>query len=115
MSKPRPVVAALMMSATRFTDHELAAYQRDGFIVARELFGNDEIGKLRRFAENDPSFANSLYGRKDSAGNETKLALWNHAGDDLYSMFARSPRVVDRMEQVLGGEVYLYHMKMMLK
>ena len=48
-------------------------------------------------------------------GNETKLALWNHAGDDLYSMFARSPRIVDRMEQALGGEVYLYHMKMMLK
>ena len=30
-------------------------------------------------------------------------------------MFARSPRIVDRMEQALGGEVYLYHMKMMLK
>ena len=52
---------------------------------------------------------------KMPTGHETKLALWNHAGDDLYSMFARSPRIVDRMEQVLGGEVYLYHMKMMLK
>ena len=30
-------------------------------------------------------------------------------------MFARSQRIVDRMEQALGGEVYLYHMKMMLK
>ena len=45
----------------------------------------------------------------------TKLTLWNHAGDDLYSMFSRSPRIVDRMEQLLGGEVYHYHTKMMLK
>lgn len=98
-----------------FTPDQLAAYQSDGFFVARQLFAGDEIEKLRRFAEQDPSFANSVYGRKDSAGNETKLALWNHAGDDLYSMFARSVRIVDRMEQALGGEVYLYHMKMMLK
>lgn len=100
---------------SHFTDHELANYQRDGFYVARRLFAPDEIDKLRRFAECDPSFASSVYGRKDATGHETKLALWNHAGDDLYSMFARSPRIIERMEQALGGEVYLYHMKMMLK
>jgi len=103
------------MTSTRFTDHELADYERDGFYVVRRLFDPDEIDKLLRFAKEDPSFASSLYGRKDAEGNETKLALWNYAGDDLYSMFARSPRIVDRMEQALGGEVYLYHMKMMLK
>ncbi len=102
------------MQAT-FTPSELRAYQQDGFFVARKLFDAGEIGKLRQFAQEDPSFAASVYGRKDSTGKETKLALWNQAGDDLYSMFARSPRIVDRMEQALGGEVYLYHMKMMLK
>src|SRR4051794_27714924 len=101
------------MSPDCFSDRELDAYQRDGFFVVRQLFSDAEIGKLRRFAESDPNFASSLYGRKDSAGHETKLALWNHAGDDLYSMFARSESIVDRMEQALGGEVYLYHMKMM--
>jgi ectoine hydroxylase len=103
------------MTTTRFTDPELADYQRDGFYVVHRLFEADEIDKLLRFAKEDPSFASSLYGRKDASGHETKLALWNHAGEDLYSMFARSVRIVDRMEQALGGEVYLYHMKMMLK
>jgi ectoine hydroxylase len=99
----------------RFSEGELAQYSRDGFFVVRGLFAPEEIDKLLRFAKEDPSFAGGVYGRKDAAGNETKLALWNHAGDDLYSMFARSPRIVERMEQALGGEVYLYHMKMMLK
>src|SRR5687768_17548121 len=99
----------------QFSPTELTQYGRDGYFVARGLFDAGEIGKLLRFAQEDPSFKDSVYGRKDAAGNETKLALWNHAGDDLYSMFARSPRIVDRMEQALGGEVYLYHMKMMLK
>jgi ectoine hydroxylase-related dioxygenase (phytanoyl-CoA dioxygenase family) len=103
------------VNATQFSNRELADYQRDGFFVVRQLFQRDEIDKLLQFAQEDPSFAGSVYGRKDAAGHETKLALWNHAGDDLYSMFARSPRIVERMEQVLEGEVYLYHMKMMLK
>ena len=103
------------MIASRFSERELADYELDGFLIVRGLFDGDETEKLLRFAQEDPSFAGSVYGRKDSSGHETKLALWNHAGDDLYSMFARSPRIVDRMEQALGGEVYLYHMKMMLK
>ena len=103
------------MAATDFSNKELEAYQRDGFFVVPSLFDAGEIKKLHRFAQEDPSFASSVYGRKDASGHETKLALWNHAGNDLYSMFARSPRIVDRMEQALGGEVYLYHMKMMLK
>jgi len=100
---------------SRFTPDQLAAYQSHGYFVARGLFAGNEIDKLLGFAKEDPTFASSVYGRKDANGNETKLALWNHPGDDLYSMFARSERIVDRMEQMLGGEVYLYHMKMMLK
>ncbi|MDX1944372.1 MAG: phytanoyl-CoA dioxygenase family protein [Pirellulaceae bacterium] len=103
------------MLSPLFATDELAAYERDGYYIVRGLFERDEIDKLLRFALEDPSFAGSVYGRKDATGHETKLALWNHAGEDLYSMFARSLRIVERMEQALGGEVYLYHMKMMLK
>jgi ectoine hydroxylase-related dioxygenase (phytanoyl-CoA dioxygenase family) len=70
---------------------------------------------LLRFAKSDSALMAGSTARLDSAGNQTKLTLWNHAGDDLYSMFSRSPRIVDRMEQFLGGEVYHYHTKMMLK
>jgi ectoine hydroxylase-related dioxygenase (phytanoyl-CoA dioxygenase family) len=101
------------MTTTRFTDLELAEYRRR-FRRSR-LFEQGEIDKLLRFAKEDPSFSRPASMAERRRGHETKLALWNHAGDDLYSMFARSPRVVDRMEQALGGEVYLYHMKMMLK
>jgi hypothetical protein len=94
---------------------ELAQYQREGYLLVRHLFEPGEIGKLLAFAENDPQLPSQAYGRRDAQGKETKLALWNHAGDDLYSMFARHPRIVRPMEQLLAGEVYLYHMKMMLK
>lgn len=103
------------MTEHAFTPQELAAYERDGYVLVRRLFDAEEMALLLQHARQDPALASSAYGRKDSTGLETRLALWNYAGDDLYSMFSRSPRIVNRMEQILGGEVYHWHTKMMLK
>ncbi len=94
---------------------DLVAFDRDGYLLVRQLFDAEETSILLTYARQDPALAAGAYARRDAAGNETRLALWNHAGDDLYSMFSRSPRIVDRMEGFLGGEVYHYHTKMMLK
>lgn len=99
----------------RLSPEHVAQYERDGYILVPELFAADEMETLLAYAKSDERLLASAYARRDAAGNETKLALWNHAGDDLYSMFSRSPRIVDKMEQLLGGEVYHYHTKMMLK
>ena len=53
--------------------------------------------------------------RDDGAGNAVRLALWNHPGDGIYGMFARSKRLVNRVEQLLEDEAYHYHSKMVLK
>ena len=41
--------------------------------------------------------------------------LWNHPGDDLYGMFSRNRRIVDRVEELLTDEPYHYHSKMIMK
>ena len=51
----------------------------------------------------------------DTKGRRTNLSLWNHPGDDIYGMVGRCHRIVDAMEQLLGGEVYHYHSKMSAK
>lgn len=96
-------------------DEQLAAYERDGYVLYRGLFAPDEMQILLEFARRDPALLQSAYARRDAQGNETKLALWNEAGESLYSMFSRSPRLVDAAEQLLGQEVYHWHTKMMLK
>jgi hypothetical protein len=98
-----------------FTTEELARYHRDGYLLVPALFDQEEMRILLAYAKNDEALVAGATGRKDSTGQVTKLTLWNLAGDDLYGMFSRSPRIVDRMEQILGGEVYHYHTKMMLK
>lgn len=100
---------------TPFSAAELKQFESDGFVLVRSLYTSDEMRKLLDFTQADPRLTGSTYGKKDASGQETKLALWNDPGEDLYSMFSRNPRNVDRMEQLLGGEVYHWHTKMMQK
>jgi ectoine hydroxylase len=86
-----------------------------GYVILRGLFSANEMDHLLKFAKQDARLSEQATARKDAAGKQTKLALWNETGNDLYSAFASCPRIVKRMEAFLCGEVYLYHMKMMLK
>ncbi len=100
---------------TLFTPEQRAQYERDGFVIVRSLFDTEEIGLMREAMEQDPALRASLYDRKDAEGKSTRMATWNHPGDSVYGLAARSRRVVDTMEDMLGGEVYHYHSKLTAK
>ncbi len=98
-----------------FTPEQQIAYERDGYVLVRSLFDQEEIALLRGAIETDPQLQSSLYDRHDAAGKSTRMATWNHPGDSVYGLAARSHRVVDTMEAMLGGEVYHYHSKLTAK
>ena len=93
----------------------LDEYGRNGFVVARRMFNGEEIGLLRRAAKEDRELDQHSYGRGDGEGGVVRLSLWNHPGDTIYGMFARCETVVNTAETLLGGEVYHYHSKMIMK
>ena len=97
------------------TAAQRAAYERDGYILIPSLFDTEEIALLRGAIETDPQLQASLYNRNDASGKATRMATWNHPGDSVYGLAARSHRVVDTMEDMLGGEVYHYHSKLTAK
>lgn len=94
---------------------QLKSYWEDGFILLKGLFDPEEIAMLKKAALSDRELDKRSYGREDGEGGNVRLSLWNHPGDTIYGMFARSERVVNAAEQLLGGEVYHYHSKMILK
>ncbi|MEE8469314.1 MAG: phytanoyl-CoA dioxygenase family protein, partial [Planctomycetota bacterium] len=53
--------------------------------------------------------------RHDHAGNVTRLSLRNELGDDVFSATVRCARIASTMTTLLGGEVYHYHHKVMIK
>ena len=91
------------------------AFREDGFILLKGLFDTEEIEMLRTTAHADRELDKHSFSRADGEGGKVRLSLWNHPGDNLYGMFARSNRMVNRAEELLGDEVYHYHSKMILK
>ena len=97
------------------SDAAVREYHDRGFHVARGLFDGDETDLLRRAAKEDRELDQRSFGRADGEGGTVRLSLWNHPGDGIYVTFARSERMVRSCERLLGGEVYHYHSKMIMK
>jgi len=103
-----------MVATGPLSKAQIEQFQQDGYIFV-QLFDAEEMTLLLNTARADHNMISHNIPVKDAAGRQSKLSLWNHPGDDIYGMIARSHRVVDSMEQLLGGEIYHYHSKMMLK
>ena len=104
-----------MTSFIHLDNSDRAAFERDGYVFKRGMFTPDEVALCNRVIATDPAIQGSRLKVADAAGGSTELALWNHPGDDVFGMFARCERVAGGAEQLLGGEVYHYHSKMIMK
>ncbi len=100
---------------TVLSPEQRAAFDRDGYVLIRGFFDSEEASLLQRAVEEDPAIRGHFYDRGDAEGMTTKMAVWNHPGDSVYGYAARSRKMVDTMEDLLGGEVYHYHSKITAK
>ncbi len=103
------------MNRKLLTDFEVAKYHQDGFFIAKAFFDRQEIDLLSKSARQDNELDKHSFGRRDGEGGTVRLSLWNHPGEGIYGMFARSERIVRSVEKILQGEVYHYHSKMIMK
>jgi hypothetical protein len=111
----RPASYDLPDNSRPLGDAQIEQFHRDGYLMAQGLFDQEEMDLLLSTAKHDQEMLSHGFGIKDTKGLVSKLSLWNHPGDDIYGMIGRCRRVVDSCEQLLGGEVYHYHSKMILK
>ena len=97
------------------TADEIGRYHTDGFFVVERLFDTEEIELLKSIARADRQMQLAAASRGDGEGGAIRLVVENELRDDIYGAIVRSRRIVDTMEVLLGGEVYHYHHKLILK
>ena len=103
------------MGHPSITDQDMAAFDRDGYVIKRAFFSHEEIALVGDALHGDAAVRERAYGLADGQGGATIIALWNHPGDDTLGLVPRVERVVGGMERLLGGEVYHYHSKVTSK
>jgi ectoine hydroxylase len=103
------------MRKDSLTEQECARYAKDGYLLIKEMLSREEIELLGKAAREDRILDQHSYQKADGEGGTVRLSLWNHPTDTIYGMVARSNSLVSCAEQLLGGEVYHYHSKMIMK
>ena len=77
------------------TRQQVEQFHRDGYLIGKGLFDQEEMDLLLTTAKHDQNMLSHGFGVKDRSGLRSKLSLWNHPGDDIYGMFCRCRRMVD--------------------
>ncbi|XP_003385392.2 PREDICTED: uncharacterized protein LOC100635181 [Amphimedon queenslandica] len=91
------------------------SFEEQGYVIVKSLLSEAELRKLQASLESDSELLKHSYARADGSGRVSRMALWKHPGKDISGMIARSEKVAGTMEKLLGGEVYHYHTKLMMK
>ncbi|CAH1249579.1 PHYHD1 [Branchiostoma lanceolatum] len=84
-------------------------FDRDGFVIIRNLFDKEELDNLKKNIENeDGGLRKMAFNQDDGGGLNLTMIQWTHPGTDVSGIIARSKKVVGISDQLLGGEVYQY-------
>ena len=94
---------------------ELELYHQTGFLIQRHFLDAEATALLQQISKSDPDLIAQAQIRKDHKGSLACLSVRNTLNQDIYSAISRSRSMVNTMEMLLGGEVYHYHHKMIIK
>ena len=103
------------MDYQKLTLKDKATFDEQGYLLIPAFFRKEEIAIIYGTAKNDTVINQKSYDREDKEGLRTRLSLWYSLDDSVYSLMARSERIVSGVELLLGGQPAHFHAKLMQK
>lgn len=105
------------MKTNDLTPEQIIQYNKDGYLIIKNLFSKAEVDKMYAIAMKDDSIAKNALDLNDQTGKKTKLSLWFTPGNDIFGYLTRSERIVNKVDQLLDSTapVCHFHSKLMQK
>ena len=105
------------MEKFQLTTEQIAAYNRDGYLIIKNFISSEAVDKLYGIATSDDTLTKHAFDLNDQTGKKTKLTLWYTPGNDAYGLLTKSKRVVDSVTNLLEGDspICHFHSKLLQK
>ncbi len=100
------------------TAAQRAQFERDGFLIFPNLFSQPEVAVLRQEVARLSEVHSEEVHREPTGGIKSLFRVHETDGATASAPFramVRTPRVLRPVQQVLGGDVYVYHTKINAK
>ena len=93
-------------------------YDENGFILFPNLFKNDEVKQMLEemqiMASNDDLARNEEFIHEPES-DELRTIFNQHLFSTLFDKLSKDPRILDKVRQILGGDVYIHHSRINIK
>jgi ectoine hydroxylase-related dioxygenase (phytanoyl-CoA dioxygenase family) len=99
------------------TSKDVAAFNRDGYLLIKGFFNNAEVEKMYSTALADEAMQKNALDLNDQSGKKTRLSLWFTPGNDVFGYMTRSERMINAIQPLLDSNtpVCHFHTKLMQK
>lgn len=105
------------MAAFQLAQQQVAAFEKDGYVIVKNFLSPEEVDKLYKIATGDDLLKKHAFDLNDQTGKKTKLTLWYKPGNDAYGLLTKSRRMIESVDKILEGDapVCHFHSKLMQK
>ncbi len=97
---------------------QIAAYERDGFLLLEDLFSDAEtqvlLDEVKRMSA-DSSIVSMEESITEPGSKEVRSIFRVHELSDMLGNLARDPRLINVARQILGSEVYMHQSRANMK
>ncbi|XP_071111618.1 L-proline trans-4-hydroxylase-like [Haliotis cracherodii] len=99
----------------KVTEEMKESFDEKGYVLIRGLLEKDELQKIQSVFEDNEEIKRNSFITDDNEGRKSRVTIWSQPGNDVTGMLSRSQRIAGTCAELLGGEVYHYHSKLMMK
>jgi ectoine hydroxylase len=99
-------------------EKELEAYEEDGFIIIPEVFSQKEIKKFKQELKNlelDEKNRRKEEFISEPDSNKIRTIFNQHLFSKIYKKLSKDPRILNKVMQILGSDVYIHHGRINVK
>ncbi len=97
----------------KLTDEQIKQFNEEGYIFFPSRFSQDEVKILKDAASNIYNTDREEVWRESSGAARTAFAA--HTYDEAHRRLGAHPRLIDPVEQLLGGKLYMHQYKINAK
>jgi ectoine hydroxylase len=97
---------------------QVAAFERDGFLVLPEVFSAEETAAMRVDADRlagAPELMEREEFIREPDSRRARSVFSPHRFSDLFGNLSRDHRILDKVMQLLGSGVYIHHSRINIK
>lgn len=114
----KTVYSEIKVGKYSLDEKELKIYEKNGFIILPNIFDEKELKKYKqelKILEQNEKLKQKEEYISEPEDNKLRTIFNQHLFSKIYKKLSKDSRILDKVKQILGSEVYIHHGRINVK